>query len=210
MQWHREKDLKQAAFKLIATTLLQAQDGGNAHAGLDPLSLKISGGAPSSPSQAAPGGTSSSTSVRRAVFLSAAYRQVSLTLGNSVNAFADMSRMLALFNVDVTDDPTALQPDGSQLPIIVILCPGVFDNLALLNMFESVLNEPAREVAKRKRADHLGASEADERSRPTLIPLFSTVLPFSCYMSNCNELAPHLKAYGIFNHMFHCLAQLGV
>ena len=206
LQYHRERHLKLTVFKVIASVVhaenaVQQGQGrkgrgrkvphgtgrvvANEHAptlqpivALRELRLGAEKDPPSLPRGAV-------------VFVHPSYRSMRRHGSANKSYFEEITAAFVLYNICVVDEPV----DGA--PSVLLLCPGVFDDVKILWMIQHSLanyNVNGR-MSSRKTASRFSTSS----SASPLLMLFCTSVPFSIYMDAC----PHdVKEAGIFRSLF--------
>ena len=77
---------------------------------------------------------------RRLIYVHAAYRAIPGFNRNGRSVFDELCEQLAAVNVRVTDSPEAMAL--SEVPMLILLCPGIFHNPQLIQLVGTVLHLP--------------------------------------------------------------------
>jgi len=98
---------------------------------------------------------------KRLVYVHAAYRTIPCTGRGGRSTFDELCEHLSLVNIQVTDRPNAL---AVGVPILILLCPGVFCNPQLVELLETLT--PHRDSALHTVNAESSASRWKQGARP--------------------------------------------
>jgi hypothetical protein len=205
VQWHRERELKGAVFKLIAAHVSRTQRAKEAIKIAHIRDVQVSGEkVPEAPEWGQ-------------LFMCRRYHRLKTRHHTSLQD--ELKARLGELGGFITDE-TEGERDPS-VPALLLLAPQVFEDPELVREIEEMItpsHHRARAAAPSAKARKLlglselpptpptevdAAAAGHSPAPPTFIPLYSVEKPFAYYMQKCDEHAPHLKELGLFSHLFN-------